>query len=60
VVYDLAKKDDAWFVTDIEIDGTSTVRGYANSFQRVMKRQGVEAGYDRLMTSLQRRLERAG
>lgn len=60
VVYDLAKKGDTWFVTDIRIDGVSTVDGYANSFQRVMKRQGVEAGYDRLMTSLQRRLERAG
>ena len=60
VVYDLAKKDNAWYITDIEIDGVSTVEGYANSFQRVMKRQGVEAGYDRLMTSLQRRLERAG
>jgi phospholipid transport system substrate-binding protein len=60
VIYDLAKKNGEWFVTDIRIDGTSTVGGYANSFQRVMKRQGVEAGYERLMTSLQRRLERAG
>lgn len=60
VVYDLAKKNGAWFVTDIRIDGTSTVDGYANSFQRVMKRQGVEAGYDRLMTSLRKRLERVG
>jgi len=60
VVYDLAKQGDTWYVTDIRIDGTSTVGGYANSFQRVMKRQGVEAGYERLMTSLQRRLERAG
>jgi phospholipid transport system substrate-binding protein len=60
VVYDLAQKGGDWFVTDIEIDGVSTVGGYANSFQRVMKRQGVEAGYERLMTSLERRLERAG
>lgn len=58
VVYDLVKQGDAWYVTDIRIDGVSTVEGYANSFQRVMKRQGVEAGYDRLMTSLRKRLER--
>jgi phospholipid transport system substrate-binding protein len=60
VIYDLARRGDAWFVTDIRIDGASTVGAYENSFQRVMKRQGVEAGYERLMTSLRKRLARAG
>jgi phospholipid transport system substrate-binding protein len=60
VVYDLARKDGAWYVTDIRIDGASTVGAYENSFQRLMKRQGVEAGYERLMASLRKRLARAG
>ena len=60
VDYALAKKGSTWYVTDIVIDGTGTVEGYATSFQRVMKRQGAEAGYEKLMTSLRRRLERAG
>ena len=60
VDYALAKKGDAWYVTDIVIDGTGTVEGYATSFQRVMKRQGAEAGYEKLMTSLRKRLARAG
>jgi phospholipid transport system substrate-binding protein len=60
VVYDLAKRGDAWYVTDIVVDGASTVGAYENSFQRVLKRQGVEAGYERLMQSLRKRLARAG
>lgn len=56
VVYALARKDGAWYVTDIEIDEVSTVEGYATSFQRVMKRKGVEEGYERLMASLRKRL----
>lgn len=58
VDYALAREGDTWVVTDIVIDGTSTVAGYANSFQRVMKRQGVEAGYERLMESLRKRAAR--
>lgn len=59
VDYALAKKGNAWCVTDIVIDGTGTVEGYATSFQRVMKRQGAEAGYEKLMTSLRKRLARS-
>ncbi|MEP0547115.1 MAG: ABC transporter substrate-binding protein [Rhodothermales bacterium] len=59
VDYALAKKGNAWYVTDIVIDGTGTVEGYATSFQRVMKRQGAEAGYEKLMTSLRKRLARS-
>lgn len=58
VDYALALRDGDWVVTDIVIDGTSTVEGYATSFQRVMKRQGTEAGYERLMTSLGKRAAR--
>lgn len=56
--YALARKGDGWVVTDIVIDGTSTVGGYATSFQRVLRRQGVEAGYARLMESLRKRAAR--
>lgn len=59
VDYALALNEGEWVVTDIVIDGTSTVEGYATSFQRVMKRQGVEAGYDRLMRSLRKRAARS-
>ncbi len=58
VDYALHRVDGDWRVTDITIDGTSTADGYARSFQRVMRRDGVETGFERLMTSLQRRLER--
>ena len=58
VDYALARRGDTWVVTDIVIDGTSTVAGYANSFQRVMRRQGVEAGYERLLESLRKRAAR--
>ncbi len=58
VDYHLRRTDAGWRVTDIVIDGTGTAAGYARSFQRVMKQQGVEEGYARLMRSLERRLER--
>ncbi len=58
VVYALARKGDRWVVTDLVIDGVSTVGGYATSFQRVMKRKGVEDGYETLMASLRKRLAR--
>ena len=58
VDYALARKGDGWVVTDIVIDGTSTVGGYATSFQRVLRRQGVEDGYERLMQSLRKRAAR--
>jgi phospholipid transport system substrate-binding protein len=54
VGYDLIKKDDAWYVTDIIIDNVSTAEGYARSFQNVIRRRG----FDALMTSLHQRLER--
>ena len=59
VDYALVRKGDAWHVTDIVIDGTSTVTGYANSFQGLMRKRGVEAGYTKLMQSLRKRAARS-
>lgn len=58
VDYTLHRRDGQWLVTDIIVDGTGTAEGYARSFQRVLRRDGVLRGYDRLMQSLQTRLER--
>ncbi len=58
VVYALARRGGAWVITDIVIDDVSTVEGYATSFQRVMKRKGIEKGYEALMASLRKRLAR--
>lgn len=59
VDYALVRKGDTWHVTDIVIDGTSTVTGYANSFQSLMRKRGVEAGYEKLMASLRKRAARS-
>lgn len=58
VDYTLHRTGGDWKVTDIIIDGTGTAEGYARSFQRVLRRDGVQQGYARLMQSLERRLER--
>jgi phospholipid transport system substrate-binding protein len=58
VDYTLHRTGGRWRVTDIIIDGTGTAENYARSFQRVLRRDGVQTGYDRLMQSLQRRLDR--
>jgi len=58
VDYALHRTGGQWKVTDIVIDGTGTAEGYARSFQRVLRRDGAQQGYDRLMQSLERRLER--
>ncbi|MEO1477249.1 MAG: ABC transporter substrate-binding protein [Bacteroidota bacterium] len=54
VVYDLAKREGAWVITDFSIDGVSTAENYRRSFQRVLARRG----YDALLSSLERRLAR--
>ena len=58
VDYTLRRADNQWRVTDIIVDGVGTAEGYARSFQRVLRRDGVQAGYDRIMTSLANRLSR--
>ena len=55
VTYLLHRKDANWWVYDIVIDGVSTVDGYAVSFQGYIRKRGFEA----LMTSLERRLDRS-
>lgn len=60
VDYVLRRKGGTWRITNVVIDGTGTAEGYAASFQRVLRRDGLEAGYERLMQSLRRRLERGG
>jgi phospholipid transport system substrate-binding protein len=59
VDYTLHRVGGEWKVTDIIVDGTGTAEGYARSFQRVLRRDGLQAGYDRLMESLERRLARS-
>lgn len=58
VDYHLHRVGGQWRVTDIVIDGVGTAEGYARSFQRVLRRDGPTRGYERLMESLERRLER--
>ncbi|MEM8599148.1 MAG: ABC transporter substrate-binding protein [Bacteroidota bacterium] len=54
VVYDLAKSNGEWLVTDITIDGVGTAGPYRRSFQRMIARRG----YDALVSSLERTLAR--
>jgi phospholipid transport system substrate-binding protein len=58
VDYALHRAGGTWKVTDVIVDGVGTAEGYARSFQRVLQRDGIQAGYDRLMQSLERRLQR--
>ena len=52
VVYQLHRKDDAWWLYDIIIDGVGTVEGYSVSFQTFLRKRGFEA----FMQSLRKRL----
>ena len=52
VVYKLHRKDDAWWLYDIIIDGVGTVEGYSVSFQTFLRKRGFEA----FMQSLRKRL----
>ncbi len=53
VVYQLHRKDGAWWLYDIIIDGVGTVEGYSVSFQTFLRKRGFEA----FMQSLRKRLE---
>lgn len=55
VDYVLHRRDSTWLATDIILDEVSTAEGYARSFQNVMRKRG----FDALMNSLQKRLERS-
>ncbi|MCY4675186.1 MAG: ABC transporter substrate-binding protein [Bacteroidetes bacterium] len=52
VVYQLHRKDGAWWLYDIIIDGVGTVEGYSVSFQTFLRKRGFEA----FMQSLRKRL----
>lgn len=54
VDYRMALANSQWRVTDILLDDVSTAEGYARQFQQVIRRRG----FDGLMQSLQRRIER--
>ncbi len=55
VVYVLALTGETWLATDVILDEVSTVDGYSRSFQSVIRKRG----FDALMTSLNKRLDRA-
>lgn len=52
--YTLEKRDGKWYVVDISLDDVSTAEGYARSFQRAVAKRG----FDGLMKSLYKRLEK--
>lgn len=54
VEYDLRKTESGWMATDIILDDVSTVKGYARSFQSVIRKKG----FDDLMERLQKRLQK--
>ncbi len=56
VDYEMQLKNGQWRITDIVLDDVSTAGSYARQFQQVVRRRG----FDALMTTLQKRLERAG
>ncbi len=51
VVYLFTRRDGQWKAYDIIIDEVSTVRGYARSFQSVIRKRG----FDALMNSLRKK-----
>ena len=52
VVYQLHRKDGAWWLYEIIIDDVGTVEGYSVSFQTFLRKRGFEA----FMQSLRKRL----
>ena len=52
VIYELRFTGEEWLATDIILDEVSTVRGYARSFQSVIRKKG----FDELMAKLRKKL----
>lgn len=52
VIYELRFTGKEWLATDIILDEVSTVRGYARSFQSVIRKKG----FDELMAKLRKKL----
>ncbi|KPQ00596.1 MAG: auxiliary component of ABC-type system [Bacteroidetes bacterium HLUCCA01] len=43
VSYEVEKRDDLWFITDMAIDDVSTAESYRRSFQNMIRRRGFDA-----------------
>lgn len=54
VEYILARKENVWWLSDIILDGVSTVEGYARSFQTAIRKRG----FDGLMKSLYKKRDK--
>lgn len=54
VEYEMLNRDGNWYITDIVLDDVSTTKGYARSFQSVIRKRG----FDSLMKSLEKRRDR--
>ncbi len=54
VSYQLLRRNDQWWITDISLDGVSTAESYARSFQSAIRKRG----FDGLMESLRKRLNK--
>ncbi|MCC5926315.1 MAG: ABC transporter substrate-binding protein [Bacteroidetes bacterium] len=48
VSYDIEKRGERWFITDMAIDNVSTTESYRRSFQNVIRRRGFDALLDNL------------
>ena len=48
ITYAMAQAKDGWRITDIVIDGVSTVASYRSSFSRIIGKEGVEGLIKRL------------
>lgn len=48
VSYDVEKRGNEWFITDMAIDNVSTAESYRRSFQNMIRRRGFDALLDNL------------
>jgi phospholipid transport system substrate-binding protein len=50
--YEMSKLGDAWRVHDIVTEGSSLVNNYRNQFNRIIRKEGYPALYDRMQKKL--------
>jgi phospholipid transport system substrate-binding protein len=53
VSYNLEKRNNDWFITDMAIDNVSTAESYRRSFQNVIRRRGFDALLENLRNRAQ-------
>ena len=53
VSYNLEKRTNGWFITDMAIDNVSTAESYRRSFQNIIRRRGFDALLDNLRNRAQ-------